>query len=220
MRQWTSHLWYESVYCSAHLACTLGLSLRTTGRAHVPTCGPVLLIANHQSFLDPVLVGLATRRHLSYLARKSLFRHPLFRSLIGSLNAVPIDQDSVGKEGLKVVLNQLQIGRAVLVFPEGTRTEDGTMSDFRPGIHLLIRRTDCQIVPVGIAGAYETWPVWRPYPIPSPLFLPATDRTVAVSVGTPVPSAQYRELARQDVLHDLLKRVRAEKDKAERLRRK
>src|SRR5262245_4079519 len=110
MREWWSYLWYEFTYLITHLFCTLGFSLRTEGRINVPASGPVLLVANHQSGLDPVLVGLSTRRHLSYLARKSLFRNPVAGWLIRSLNAVPIDQEGVGKEGLKVILGQLRAG--------------------------------------------------------------------------------------------------------------
>jgi 1-acyl-sn-glycerol-3-phosphate acyltransferase len=220
MSAWLAPLWYETVYLITHLGCTLTFSLRTEGRNNVPATGPVLLVANHGSFLDPILIGLSTRRHLSYLARKTLFRSLLFRGLIRSLNAVPIDQEGVGKEGLKTILEQLRAGRAVVVFPEGTRTEDGNMGPFKPGVNLLISRANSHIVPVGIAGAYEAWPVWRPYPIPAPLFLPARPGTIAVSVGQPIRSEQYAGAPREEVLADLFGRVRALKDRAEHLRRK
>lgn len=222
MREWSSYLWYEAIYLISHMACSLGFSLRTEGRDQVPPTGPVLLIANHASFLDPVLIGLATRRHLSFLARKTLFRNPVFGNLIQSLNAVPIDHEGVGKEGLKTTLAHLQKGNAVVVFPEGTRTEDGSMAPFKPGVHLLISRANAAIVPVGIAGVYDAWPVWRPYPIPSPLFLPARGEsgTIAVSVGAPVRSEDYANQPRERVLGDLFDRVQTLKKRAEKLRRK
>src|SRR5262249_22164602 len=140
MESWPSYLWYEFCYLFSMTAFTLGFSLRTVGRTNVPSSGPALLIANHQSYLDPVLLGLSCLRHLCYLARKTLFRHALFRMLIRSLNAVPIDQDGVGKEGIKTVLEQLRQGRVVVVFPEGERSGDGKMQALKPGIHLLIKR--------------------------------------------------------------------------------
>jgi 1-acyl-sn-glycerol-3-phosphate acyltransferase len=219
MQDWPSHLWYETVYLFTHMACTFGASLRTEGRQNIPRTGPVLIIANHQSFVDPVLVGLSTRRHLWYLARKSLFRNPVLAGLIRSLNAVPIDQEGVGKEGLKTILGQLRAGHAVVVFPEGTRTEDGHVAPFRPGVHLLISRADCYIVPVGIAGAFEAWPYWKPLPVPAPLFLPPSDRAIAVSVGKPLRSEEFAGRSREQVLADLYQRVRKLKERAERLRR-
>ncbi len=219
MPQGPTYSWYEFVYLITHFACTLGFSLRTEGRDRVPRSGPVLLIANHQSYLDPVLVGLATRRHLNFLARKSLFRNPFFAALIRSVNAVPIDQEGVGKEGLKTILGQLRQGHAVVVFPEGTRTEDGKMVPFRGGVHLLLSRGESHIVPVGIAGAYDAWPVWRSYPIPAPLFLPATRGTIAVSIGEPLRSESFAGMSRSAVLDELFDRVSAVQARAERLRR-
>src|SRR3954467_10758500 len=109
--------WYA---CCKGLNCaelTFGCSIRTEGGRHVPRKGPALLIANHQSYLDPVLVGMASPRHLCFLARKTLFRHRVFAWLIRSLHAVPVDQEGVAKEGLKAILRQLEAGQAVLVFP-------------------------------------------------------------------------------------------------------
>lgn len=215
-----SHLWYEFTYLVSMTGMTLGFSLRTEGRAHVPRTGPALLIANHQSFLDPILVGLSTRRHLCYLARKTLFRHPLFRWLIQSLNAVPIDQEGIGKEGIKTVLEQLRQGQAVVVFPEGERTFTGHMSPLKPGIHLLIKRTQAPIVPIGIAGAYEALPRWRTFPHLAPLFLPAGKATLAVCAGPPVDGRRFADLPREQALAELFMALQKVAAQAERLRRK
>src|SRR5436305_6891380 len=125
MHDWLPYLVYETTSWASMAVMTLGFSLRTEGRRRVPRTGPALLVANHQSFLDPVLVGLCSRRHLCFLARKTLFRKPAFARLIGTLGAVPIDHEGVGKEGIRTILEQLGRGRAVVVFPEGTRTRDG-----------------------------------------------------------------------------------------------
>src|SRR5262249_55912329 len=119
--------WWHFCHVLTSHAFTLGFSLRTEGGAHAPRSGPALVVANHQSFLDPVAVGLAFPRPLIYLARKSLFRNPIFSWLIRSLNAVPIDQEGIGKEGIRTILAQLNLGKAVLVFPEGERTLTGCM---------------------------------------------------------------------------------------------
>jgi 1-acyl-sn-glycerol-3-phosphate acyltransferase len=217
---WLSYLWYEGNSCLSLVGMTLAFSMRTEGYKHVPRTGPALLISNHQSFLDPVLIGLAARRHLCYLARHSLFRNPLFRWLISSLGAVPINQEGFAREGLKTILEQLQKRRAVVVFPEGERTSDGNMVPLRPGIHLLIRRGDMPIVPIGIAGAFDAWPRWRAYPIPAPLLGAPGKGTLAVSIGRPLHARQFANQPREQVLSQLFTELQKCKERAERLRRK
>ncbi|HLJ96342.1 MAG TPA: lysophospholipid acyltransferase family protein [Gemmataceae bacterium] len=217
---WPSYLWYQTSYWLSAAAMTFGFSLRTQGHQHVPRRGPALLIANHQSFMDPILVGLAVRRHAVFLARQSLFRHRWLARLMRSLDAVPVNQEGFAREGLKTILEQLQEGRVVGIFPEGERTADGQIHPLRPGIHLLIKKLAIPIIPVGIAGAYDAWPRWRAYPIPAPLFLPAGKGTIAVSVGRPLDSRQFAGQPRAQVLADLFVELQKQKDRAERLRRK
>jgi 1-acyl-sn-glycerol-3-phosphate acyltransferase len=216
---WWRTRWYELVHIAGMTGFTLGFSLRFAGTHHMPRAGPVLVIANHQSFIDPWIVGLAVKRHLTYLARKSLFKNPVFAGLIRSLNAVPIDQEGVGKEGIRAIVEQLRRDKAVLVFPEGSRTPDGAMHPLRPGIQLLIKRSQCLIVPVGIAGAYCAWPIWRNYPIPAPLFLPPGKGTIAVAVGAPIASKQFADLPRDEALAQLQAAIEKMQERAERLRR-
>jgi 1-acyl-sn-glycerol-3-phosphate acyltransferase len=123
----------------------LGFSFRMKGRRHVPRRGPVLVIANHQSFFDPIVLSLACSRPLLFLARKSLFQPRWIAWLLRSLGGVPMDQEGVAKEGLKTILRHLQAGEAVVVFPEGTRTADGKLSPLKPGVQLLINRTQAPV---------------------------------------------------------------------------
>jgi cytidylate kinase len=195
-------LWHEFLYLPYHTLFTLGFSVRLQGKRNMPWTGPALVIANHQSFLDPLLVGLVARRPLVYLARKTLFRNRWFAAMIRSLNAVPIDQEGIGLDGVRTVLEQLKLGKAVVMFPEGARTED------------------VPIVPVGIAGAYDAWPIWRPYPIPAPLFLPPAPGTISVSLGQPFDSAPFAKMPRKEALEELFDKIRAEQVRAEKLRRR
>lgn len=220
MHDWLSHYWYETVYCTCAVGMTVGFSLRIEGSRHVPRTGPVLVIANHQSFLDPALVGLAAGRHLQFLARKTLFRIPAFAALIRSLNAVPVDQEGLGIEGLRTVMRQLELGKAVLVFPEGERTPDGALHPLQPGIHLLLKRTPAPIVPMGLAGAFAAWPRWRPLPVPAPLFLPAGAGTLAVSVGRPIDPGPLMKQPRAQVLEQLLAALQGQAARAHQIRRK
>jgi 1-acyl-sn-glycerol-3-phosphate acyltransferase len=219
--EWASYLWYESWYWAAMASFTYAFSLRTEGHDHVPKRGPALLIANHQSFLDPLAIGLAARRHLTYLARKTLFTgNELFGRFLKSVNCVPVDQDGVATEGLKITIEQLKAGKAVLVFPEGERTLSGNMLPLKPGIHLIIKRARVPIIPIGIAGAFDAYPRTAKYPKLAPLFLPATNNAVAVSVGKPLDPERYAKMPREQALTELFDRIHEMELKAEHLRRK
>jgi 1-acyl-sn-glycerol-3-phosphate acyltransferase len=190
------------------------------GGRSIPRRGPVLIIANHQSFFDPLALSLTCPRRLLFLARKSLFKPRWFAWLISSLGGVPMDQDGVPKEGLRAILRHLQAGAAVVVFPEGTRTENGELSPVKPGVQLLIKRTLAPVVPMGIAGAFEALPYWRKIPTLSPLFLPAGKSTIAVWVGRPLDARRFADLPREQLVAELTTVLQQVKDRAERLRRK
>jgi 1-acyl-sn-glycerol-3-phosphate acyltransferase len=188
--------WFHTAQFLLGLPMILGFRLRIEGQRHIPRRGPALLIANHQSLLDPVVIGLASPRRLCYLARKTLFRNPVAGAVLRSVGGVELDMEGVGL--------------AVVVYPEGTRTDDGRMQPFRPGIQLLIKRTEAPVVPIGIAGAFEAWPYWRPLPRPG---------TVAVSVGPAVAAKSLAALPREKMLGELFEVVSRLKERAERLRR-
>jgi 1-acyl-sn-glycerol-3-phosphate acyltransferase len=212
-------LWYDCVFWSSFTFFTFGFSLRRSGWGNLPRTGPVLLVSNHQSMFDPVLVGLASRRYLSYLARGNLFTQPVLAPLIRSLNAIPIDR-AMGKDGIQAVLASLDHGRAVLMFPEGERTHTGAVQPLKAGVSLLVRRVTCPIVPVGVAGAFAAWSRFMKLPRPSPLWLPPGPSTIAVSVGEPLPADRYTGKDREWVVEDLHAAVVRQHASAERLRRK
>jgi 1-acyl-sn-glycerol-3-phosphate acyltransferase len=220
MQDWLSEPWYEFAYWVTATIYTLGFSLRVEGGRHVPRKGPVLLLANHESYLDPVAVGLAARRHVDYLARRTLFENPILGKLLPSYNVIPVNQEGFAREGLQTILKQLQAGRAVLIFPEGNRTEDGRMQPLRPGILLLMKRVTMPIIPVGVAGGFEAWSRFRRYPTLAPLFLPASRGTMAVAIGRPLDSRQFADMDRQKVLSRLFVEIETMKVRAEKLRRK
>lgn len=210
---------YDLHYWGVFWALTLGWSYRGSGRRHFPRTGPALVLANHQSFLDPLFVSLAAGRPLAFLARSSLFRGGRFDRLIRRYGAVPIDR-GFGKEGIRAVIDVLNQGRPVLVFPEGERTRTGEVQPLKPGVALLIDRVKAPIVPVGVAGAFETWPRTRKLPRTAPLVMPRNGKGIAVHVGRPILPDRYAGLPREAVLADLERELREAKAAAERLRRK
>ncbi len=220
MYSWCDRLWYRCNFCVFWPVATLGFSFRSEGSWHMPRRGPVLVLANHESALDPPLVGLAVRRKLFYLARKTLFRPPAVAAYFRSVGGIPVDQEGVAKEGLRASIDLLHAGKALLVFPEGERTLTGQMLPFKPGIQLVLRKAAVPIVPVGVAGAFEALP--RPAWLPrlSPLFWPATGAAIAVSIGKPILPARYQALGREGLLGYLFDEVQVQVRRAEKMTRK
>lgn len=210
---------YHGSFWLTYWTFTLGWSFRAAGREHLPKTGPVLLVANHQSLLDPPMVGLCANRPLTYLARHGLFANKFFGAFIRYYGATPIVQDA-GKGGLTSVLDALGRNEAVLMFPEGERTLHGKMNEIKPGVSLIIKRSDCPIVPVGIAGAYDAWKRYNKIPRLNPLFLPDAGCALSCVYGKPVHSSELKKLGRDEMLAELDHRIRACQVRAENLRRK
>jgi 1-acyl-sn-glycerol-3-phosphate acyltransferase len=176
--------WYALLWCPCYAISQIWFRYRFCGKGHVPMTGPVLLVSNHQSHLDPVLVGLACPRQLKYLARQGLFFWP-FSLWIRSLGAVPIDRARGSIGGIRTTLELLKKGEAVLVFPEGSRTPDGKLHPLLPGFCLLARRSGATIVPVAIEGAFDALPRGSRFARPA---------TVRLAFGAPITKEQSASL--------------------------
>jgi 1-acyl-sn-glycerol-3-phosphate acyltransferase len=216
---WLSDLWYDLNYWVALTGLVLACGMRTEGRRNVPRRGPVLVLANHESYLDPPGVGGALGRRPYYLARKTLFRNPWVGAWLRSIHSVPVDQEGVAKEGLKAIIDLLKAGEVVVVFPEGERSWTGQMQPFKPGLLLVLKRLSVPVLPVGIAGAFEAWPRSQKFPRFSPPFWPANGADFAVSIGKVVPSDYFHDMEREQVLQDLFQRIDYQRQRARRLLR-
>lgn len=160
---------------------------RVVGAEQVPQSGGVILASNHASYLDPPLVGSALKRDINYLARESLFRFPGVGALLRSWNAVPVDRDGGGARGLKNILERLLAGGGIILFPEGTRTEDGKLLPARSGIGLTVIKSAAPVVPVRVFGTFEAY--GRRHTLPRP-------RRIAVVFGAPLDFAKLRTEAK------------------------
>ena len=149
--------------------------------------GPAILASNHMSFLDPPLVGAAARREINYLARESLFRFPVIGSLLRSVNAVPVDREGGGASGLRAIFDRLIKGEAIILFPEGTRSTDGSLQKAKSGIGLTVIKSEAPVVPVRVFGTFEA--MSRRHSIPRP-------RKVAVRFGKALDFADLRSEAK------------------------
>lgn len=199
-RSWPKRLWYDLLWHVCRISAVALFRIRCFGQEHFPAEGGALVCSNHQSHLDPVLVGLASERRLNYLARESLFRLAPFRWLIQSLDAIPIDRDGFGLSGIKETLRRLKRGEAVLLFPEGTRTPDGEIGPLKPGMCALARRSRAPIVPVGIEGAFDAWPRSHWFPRP---------RVIHLQFGPPLWPEEVAQLDDQQLLAEISRRMLA-----------
>ncbi len=181
------NLSYALGWCVARAVFRVVFRARFYGAEQVPRSGPVILAANHASYLDPPLVGAGLRRKVHFLARHTLFDSPLLRAVLRSWEVVPVDRDGAGAAGLKAILDRLRAGGAILLFPEGTRTHDGRLQRARAGIGLVIAKSTCPVVPVRIFGTDEAWSRHQRWPRPHRL---------VVNYGAPLDFAAGRALAR------------------------
>ena len=161
--------------------------LRVTGREHLPADGPFVLVANHASHLDAVsLLAALPLRSVSRtfaVAARDYFFSSLWRSLGSTwlLNALPFDRAGRKRESLELCADVLSVGSGALVmFPEGTRSPDGTMRPFKQGIGILAAGQDLPVVPAYISGAHRAWP--KGSRVPRPV-------RVTVHIGPPVTFA-------------------------------
>jgi 1-acyl-sn-glycerol-3-phosphate acyltransferase len=166
-------------------------------RERVPAEGGVILASNHVSYLDPVYVVSALERMVVGLARQSAFNVPLGGWILRSWRVIPVDQSGTGR-GLKTFLSRLRSGDAVVMYPEGTRSPTGQIRAPQPGIGLIIIKSNAQVVPIKLFGAYEAYA--RHYWLPRPY-------QVQIKFGEPLDFADLRAEAKQTKDKERLKEI-------------
>lgn len=154
---------------------------------HVPFDGPAILASNHASFIDPPLIGSGLHRSMNYLARESLFRFPVIGWILHSWNAVPVDRDGGGAKGLRIILDRLLSGSAIILFPEGTRTTNGELQPARSGIGLIVIKSEAPVIPVRVFGTFAAYGRHHTVPRPFP---------IAVRYGSPIDFTNLRDEAK------------------------
>ncbi|MCK1991338.1 1-acyl-sn-glycerol-3-phosphate acyltransferase [Peribacillus muralis] len=149
--------------------------VKTLGKEHIPKEGGVLICANHIDNLDPPVVGMTSSRDIHFMAKEELFQAPVLKSILPKVNAFPVKRGNSDRESLRKGLKLLKEGKAIGLFPEGTRSKTGELGEGLAGAGFFALRSDAVIIPCAILG---------PYKLLSPL---------KVVYGPPIPFNEYRE---------------------------
>ena len=171
--------------------------IRFEGISHIPISGPLLIVPNHVTYADPVLVSIPVRRRVYYMAWDALFRVPGLAWLIRRLRAFPVELDAADSRATREAVRLLQAGEAVMIFPEGARSLDGRVQRFKPGAFRLACSLGVPILPVTIIGGHEVWPPGRALPrrgrlriVYHPLIVPAADQEDKSAARTLAPEVR------------------------------
>jgi 1-acyl-sn-glycerol-3-phosphate acyltransferase len=179
---WSSVLWFRA---------------RAYGQRNVPRTGGALLVSNHQSFMDPPLVGSFLPRECHYMARDTLFRNRAFARLIRSVNAFPVKRGEADIGAIKQTLRLLKQGHLVVMFPEGTRTRDGHIGMIHPGLEAVARKAGVPVIPTLIDGVFQVWPRTQ--------LLPGIG-DVIIRYSTPIHPADYADMTAGELIELMRKR--------------
>jgi len=193
-----NRLWYAFCQQILRVLLIVFFGLRVYHRRRVPSTGGVLVVANHQSYLDPILTQVGVRRRFDPMARESLFRFAPFRWLIRSLGAFPVRRASADLGAIREAMRRLKAGRCVQMFPEGTRTRDGTIGHLAAGPATIAARSRVPILPVVVDGAFEAWPRTRRFPRRHP---------VRVAYGEPIPAAEVASRPPEKTMAEVRRRM-------------
>jgi 1-acyl-sn-glycerol-3-phosphate acyltransferase len=174
-------MWFRFARWWCWFFCWIFFRMKFYGLENIPAHGPFIIASNHQSFLDPLFVGIRIRP-LCFMARDTLFKNRFFGPLLLSVNAIPVRRGQADIASIRHILEKLKQGMGVCLFPEATRTSDGKISQLKGGFTLLSRRGNAPVIPVLVDGAFKCWPRHKK------LFKPGSK--ITVTYGRPVSAGQ------------------------------
>jgi 1-acyl-sn-glycerol-3-phosphate acyltransferase len=160
----------------------LWFGFRVDGREHEPATGSVVIVSNHLSDLDPLIVGSALKRRVGFMAKQELFEVPGVRWWVSACGAFPVRRGEPDRQALRTAMRLLEGGGVLVMFPEGTRGTTRELRPPEPGAALLALRTGATVLPVAVIGSDEVMPrgshrlrratvrvrIGEPIPVPRP----------------------------------------------------
>ncbi|SEM82974.1 lysophospholipid acyltransferase family protein [Lihuaxuella thermophila] len=137
--------------------------IQANGMKKIPAAGPVIVVGNHVSYLDPVYIGAMLPRRIHFMAKQEIFRNAVMRCLLNIAGAFPVNRDKPQIQTMRTALHYLQNGEVVGIFPEGGRRQGNTFDELKQGAAYLAVKSNCPVVPVCIEGTEQALPrgsVW------------------------------------------------------------
>jgi 1-acyl-sn-glycerol-3-phosphate acyltransferase len=143
----------------ARVLTTQVFDLKVYGQHNIPASGGVLIVSNHQSNLDPVLLAVRLARPLNYIGKSELFEGRIGGWFLRRVvNAFPVRQGAGDIGAIRETIQRLREGHLLNIYPEGERTPDGRIGRMERGVGLIVHRARVPVVPVAIVGSFEAWP--------------------------------------------------------------
>lgn len=140
--------------------------MEVIGIENVPERGGVIIASNHVSYLDPIVLGVSTKRKLYFITKKEAFNNIFGRIILNKLNAFPVDRKKIDMFAFKKTISILKVGGALGIFPEGTRSLNGELQELKLGVVKIAMKAGVPIIPVGIIGTHKIYPHGKILPVP------------------------------------------------------
>jgi cytidylate kinase len=190
---------YRFVYLLARTFFRVFYRLRVYGLHHFHTRAGIIA-ANHASYFDPPVISISCPEEVHFLARDSLFRIPLLGRLIRLLNSHAVRRDASDVQTFRVLIQLLQTGQKVILFPEGKRSLDGNLQPLEKGLSFLVFKAHCSILPVYVDGAYAAWKPGQRLP---KLF----GGRISCAFGTPIEWEEFEGMEKREAMQAITVRT-------------
>ena len=145
--------------------------LRVEGAEHMPADGPCVIAANHASYVDPIVLWMACPRHVRFIVDREQYRRPLVHWVAVRAGAIPVENNPRELGSLRRALLALKQGSVLGIFPEGGRSDDGSLKTGKPGAALLALRAGVPLLPAGIVGTFAAYSRHHRFPRPGPVLV-------------------------------------------------
>jgi len=157
-------MFYKVIRFIGYVLTLLFWPIKTKGENNLIKESSLILAANHVSYLDPIVLGVAVRRQIHFIAKKEVFNIPILGFIIRSLGAIPVDRKKANPVSIKKSFLVLKKGNILGIFPEGARSMNGELLEFNIGLIKIALKTKSPIIPVGINGTFSIYPPKAKFP--------------------------------------------------------
>ncbi len=193
------YIWHEGGRLLLVGILYLVYRIKVYGKENLPADGPVVVLSNHQSFLDPLICQNWRWRPFYYVTRDTLFKG-FWGRIIDGFYTIPINQERASSESMRAIIDVLKRGGVVCLYPEGARTYDGKIAEIKPGFGLLARRGKAMIVPMVMDGIFDRWPRTQKFP--------KLGGRVGILYGKPIPADTIKQVGEEKFIAEFNQTMR------------